>query len=333
MLAGLFIVGIKGNRIDKELQDFLKTYKPLGIILFSKNIPPSYEETREFIFSIKGIVKNILISIDEEGGRVKRIEPPFELPPARKIGELYERGEISDDEIIELGKKLGSFLSYLGIDINFAPVVDLYGYNNTVIGDRAYSQDPQITCKIAEAFANGMLSGGILPVAKHFPGHGLVSEDSHITLPISEPDQEEIQKHILPFARISNSVYGIMTSHIIIKGIDNNLPCTLSPVCLQKLKEFFHGFIISDDLCMDALKNYGDIPELAIKAFLAGCDILLICSDNYNLLAKTFENFAKFIKENRKEIQSRLDEAVKKVSLLKKQISLLKKGKLKLHLI
>ncbi|MCS7213667.1 MAG: hypothetical protein NZ927_05555 [Candidatus Calescibacterium sp.] len=314
MFAGFFIVGIKEkNNITQELIDFLNTYKPSGIIIFSHNIPDDYETTREFLYSIKGkIGYNLFICVDQEGGRVMRIKPPFELPPPREIGSMYEKKVISDDDVFELGQKLGSFLSYLGIDVNFAPCVDLYGYNFSVIGDRAYSDDPNIVARIAESFSKGMISGGVLPVAKHFPGHGLVEEDSHHVLPYQK--FSDLENHIKPFRLISSTVYGIMTAHIIIKDIDPKLPATLSAKTISILKSFFSGCVITDDLGMKALDGFGDISSLALKSFEAGCDALLICKNDYNLLAKVFEDFSR---EAKRFEQSRIQDSVKRMAFLR----------------
>lgn len=314
MFAGFFIVGIKEKgEVSAELLDFLKTYKPSGIIIFSHNVPEDLELFREFIYSLKGKVGyNLLVCVDQEGGRVTRIKTPFELPPPREIGSMYERKIISDEDVFELGQKLGSFLSYLGIDVNFAPCVDLYGYNFSVIGDRAYSDDPDIVSKIAESFSKGMLSAGVLPVAKHFPGHGLVEEDSHYVLPYQK--FSDLQNHLIPFKKLASTVYGIMTAHIIVKDIDPDFPVTLSEKAISMLKSFFSGCVITDDLGMGALSNFGDISSLSVKAFLAGCDALLICKNDYNLLAKVFEDFSREIKNIAEE---KIKDSVKRIAFLR----------------
>jgi beta-N-acetylhexosaminidase len=316
MLSGLFIVAIKGKSPDQETIDFLKTYKPSGIIIFSYNVPDNIDDLREFIFSLKGKVGyNLFVCVDEEGGRVKRIEPPFELPPARKIGEAFESGLITDQDIFDLGQKLGAFLASLGIDVNFAPVVDLFGYNETVIGDRAFSSDPEIVSKIASAFSKGLFSSGVLPVAKHFPGHGLVKEDSHILLPFSDANEEEIQKHILPFKKLAYDVYGIMTAHIVVKNVDD-FPCTLSEKWLRELKTFFPGCVITDDITMGALRDFGYLPDLAFMAFRAGCDAILMCKPDYNLASKLFEEFSKIVKEEMND-KERIFESAQRLAYLR----------------
>ncbi|GBD04112.1 Beta-hexosaminidase [bacterium HR19] len=324
MLGGFFIVAIKGKEADQETVDFLKTFKPSGVILFSYNIPDSVDELREFLYSLKGKVGyNFFFCVDEEGGRVMRIKTPFELPPARQIGEMYEKGMISDEDIFELGEKLGSFLASCGVDVNFAPVVDLYGYNFSVIGDRAFSSDPLTLGKIARAFAKGMKSGGVLPVAKHFPGHGLVLQDSHKELPVSYCDEEEIKKHILPFKMVSDDVYGIMTAHIVLKNLDS-LPCTISRRCIAELKSFFRGCVITDDLTMDALKGFGSIGDVALLSFEAGCDAILICKPDYNLLADVFEKFSKDVKKRVSE--GRIRDSVQRVAFLRFKRSFARKS-------
>lgn len=314
MRAGLFIVGIKERcRVSQELIDFIKTYKPLGVIIFSHNISEDHESTREFLFSIKGKAGyGLFVFVDQEGGRVIRIKPPFELPSQREIGSLYERRQISEDDVFELGQRVGSFLSYLGVDVNFAPCVDLYGYNFSVIGDRAYSDDPDIVAKLAEVFSRGMLSAGVLPVAKHFPGHGLVEEDSHHVLPHQK--FADLERHVKPFKMLAGIVPAIMTAHIVVRDIDPDLPVTLSARALSFLKSFFSGCVITDDLGMRALENFGDAAEVAARAFEAGCDAILICRNDYNLLAKIFESFSQKVKGLPK---TRFLDAARRISFLR----------------
>ncbi len=320
MFAGQFIISIGGKKVDKEIIDFLREYKPLGIILFKENIPESYDELREFIYELKGKAGyELTICIDQEGGRVKRIDTPFELPAARELGEAFERGLINEQDIFELGEKLGAFLARHGIDVNFSPVLDLYCHNHSVIGDRAFSSDPEVVAKIGIALSKGMMSTGVIPVGKHFPGHGLVKEDSHIELPISEADNEEVGKHIRTFRQVSHAIRGIMTAHIVVKSIDSKLPCTLSPNCIKMLKEFFPGCVISDDLTMGALKEFGEIHEVALMAISAGCDVILICKKDINFLAKTFEKFFELTKKEKIENLKRekLLENAKRIAYLK----------------
>lgn len=313
-LGGFFVVGIKDRgEVSQESIDFLKTYKPSGIIIFSHNIPDDYEATREFLHKIKGITGyGLYICVDQEGGRVMRIKPPFDFPSQREIGSLYEKKVISDSDVFDLGQKVGSFLSYLGIDVNFSPCVDLYGYNFSVIGDRAYSDDPDIVARIAESFSKGMLSSGVLPVAKHFPGHGLVEEDSHHVLPYQK--FSDVEKHIKPFKLVSSFVYGVMTAHIVVRDIDPDLPATLSSRTVSLLKSFFPGCVITDDLGMKALESFGSISDLALKSFEAGCDTLLVCKNDYNLLSKVIEDFSREIGKFPKE---RIQDSASRVAFLR----------------
>lgn len=314
MFAGFFIVGIKDKgTVSHELIDFLSSYRPSGIILFSQNIPDDYESAREFIYSIKGKLNyGVFVCVDQEGGRVMRIKPNFDFPSPREIGEMYERKTLSADDIFELGQKVGSLLSYLGIDVNFAPCLDLYGYNFSVIGDRAYSEDPEVVAEIAESFSKGMMSGGVLPVAKHFPGHGLVEEDSHHTLPYQRfPD---VERHVKPFRRLSSVVRGIMTAHIVVRDLDPHLPATLSPNVISVLKSFFPGCVVTDDLSMGALSGFGDLSSLSLKAFEAGCDALLICKNDYDLLAKVFEDF---FREVKKFPEKRIQDSSRRIGFLR----------------
>lgn len=314
MAGGFFIVGIKDKGdVSQDTIDFLTTYKPSGIIVFSHNIPDDYEATREFLFKIKGATGyGVYICVDQEGGRVIRIKPPFDFPSQREIGTLYEKMVISDTDVFELGQKVGSFLSYIGIDVNFAPCVDLYGYNFSVIGDRAYSDNPEIVAKMAESFSKGMTSSGVLPVAKHFPGHGLVEEDSHHVLPYQK--FSDLENHIKPFRIVSPFVYGIMTAHIVVADIDPNFPATLSSKAISLLKSFFSGCVITDDLGMRALESFGSISDLALKAFEAGCDALLVCKNDYNLLSKVIEDFSREMKNFPRE---RIQDSASRVAFLK----------------
>lgn len=225
--------------------------------------------------------------IDQEGGRVARLRPPHwsEFKPAKFFGDKLECGEGCENLRRDMMTLAGELKS-LGIDTNCAPVCDvLFPETHQVIGDRAYSSNPEIVAEAAAETCQAFLAAGVTPIIKHLPGHGRATADSHLDLPIVNASLEDLKNtDFLPFKKLAaapfgNSIWG-MVAHIIYSRIDPDMPSTLSKIVINDIirKEIgFDGLLFTDDLDMKALDKYGTIAERANLSLQAGCDIALYC--------------------------------------------------------
>ena len=286
ILGQHMIVGLDGVTLTAEEKRFLVKEDIGGVILFSRNV-----ESPQQIFELCQEVQNLraqtsskspfFISIDMEGGRVARLKEPFTLwPPLRKIGELN-----SPHASYNFTMALGSELKSMGINLDYAPCLDVFtNPKNTVIGDRAISDDPNVVAKHAAALTRGFLKAGVIPCGKHFPGHGHTIIDSHDDLPVEEADLKRLnQVELIPFKEAFKAGLDlIMTAHILFPEVDKEWPVTLSETFLKTIlrKELnYQGLVMTDDLDMKALaKNY-DRAMLPVRSLQAGADILLYCNE------------------------------------------------------
>ncbi len=284
-LAAVF--SIEGETLTHAEKTLFSASQPFGFILFGRNCS-SPEQVRRLTNEVRSCVGwDCPIMIDQEGGRVARLKSPnWDVhPAARYFGEKIER----DGECNRLRQDMTDLAKMLlreGIDVNCAPVCDvLTEATHNVIGDRAYSHDPEIVARAAEVTSLAFLDAGVTPILKHIPGHGRASVDSHHNLPVVDATLDEmIQTDFLPFMKICEKPFSAscwaMVAHIIYKNIDPDLPATLSKIVITKIiRELigFNGLLFSDDLDMKALENYGSIAERANLSLQAGCDLALYC--------------------------------------------------------
>lgn len=261
--------------------------QPFGFILFGRNCK-SPEQVKKLTDQLRSAVGwNCPIMIDQEGGRVARLRAPHwpEFPAAKTFGDKIACGEGGDDLRRDM-TALAKMLKDIGIDSNCAPVADvLFPETHQVIGDRAYSSDPEIVATAAAETSRAFLDAGVTPILKHLPGHGRATADSHHHLPVVDASLADLIKtDFLPFHKLSKEpfapyVWG-MVAHIIYSQIDAEMPSTLSKTIINDIirKEIgFDGLLFSDDLDMKALEKYGTIPERANLSLQAGCDIALYC--------------------------------------------------------
>ena len=258
-----------------------------GVILFSRNVkePAQVAElSRELKAAAPG---PLLVSIDQEGGRVQRLCPPFWTgwPSMRRLGRIDELGGILGLNGTAVAEKVGRLmareLSACGIDLNYAPVVDVdTNPLNPVIGDRSFSRDPRRVARLAVALAQGLEKGSVAACVKHFPGHGDTSQDSHLTLPRLAHDKQRLwEVELVPFVAAARAgLASVMTAHVRFEAFDR-LPATLSPVSLELLRKGveFKGCCISDDLEMKAISDIWGVPDAAELSIAAGCDAVLVC--------------------------------------------------------
>ena len=286
MTLGPVMLDVDGIELSQEDKEILCHPAVGGVILFSRNYHDT-EQLSNLTHSIRNATeKNILIAVDHEGGRVQRFINGFSrIPAMRNIGRMYDKDPVA-------AKKLATDTAWLmavelrcrDLDFSFAPVVDLDYNKCAVIGDRAFHSDPKIVYELSYAFCAGLDQAGMASVAKHFPGHGAVTEDSHHEIPVDKREFESIvQNDVFPYRLlIQNSLSAIMPAHVIYSTVDN-LPAGFSHYWLQTiLREQlkFNGVIFSDDLNMQGASVAGDhYSERANAAREAGCDMILICNN------------------------------------------------------
>ncbi len=278
-VAGLICVGFHGKTPSPEVKELLRRGVH-GVVLFGRNVE-SAEQVAALVRELKELAgRPLLVAIDQEGGRVARLRAPqgfTELPPMRALGE-------SGDEALarEVGALLGRELRAVGVDQDFAPVVDVdTNPANPVIGDRAFSRDPGAVARLGAALAEGLQSAGVAACAKHFPGHGDTSQDSHRDLPHLPHALERLRAvELPPFRALARAgVAAVMTAHVVFDALDPRRPATLSPEVMALLRDEvgFRGCAISDDLEMKAVAEHFSLEEAAPGAVLAGVDALLVC--------------------------------------------------------
>ena len=317
LLGRLFIVGLPRPTLDEETRKFLTTFCPGGVILFHHNAPDP-QTLLTLCHDLHSLPSPPLIAIDHEGGRVQHLASPFtHFPTVACLGATH-----SPFLAGRVGEVMAKELRAVGIDLNFAPVLDvLTNPDNPVIGDRAFSSRPDIVARMGGALMLGLQKGGVIPCGKHFPGHGHTSTDSHATLPrVDKTFDELMQTEILPFRRaISAQIGTMMTAHVLYPALDLDQPATLSSTILTGLlrqKLGYRGVVITDDLEMGAIVSHLSVGEAAVKAFYAGADMALIChswEQAWQARAACEQALA-----NGTLTQSRLEEAYHRATMLKK---------------
>jgi beta-N-acetylhexosaminidase len=277
---------IAGLTLSAEDEVFLKQPEIAGLILFTRNYQDP-EQLKSLCRSIKELRSDLIISVDQEGGRVQRFRQGFlRLPAMAKLGESYQNdSELGLRQAHSLGWLMAAELIHHGIDISFAPVLDLDYSRSSVIGDRAFAASADVVYQLAERFITGMKAAGMCATAKHFPGHGYVAGDSHLELPTDNRDASEIfDKDLAPFKRLikEEKLSAIMPAHVVYPAVDAEFTAGFSTVWLQDVlrNQFgFNGLIYSDDLSMEGAAASGSPSIRAQKAKAAGCNVLLICNN------------------------------------------------------
>ena len=274
---GPLMLDVMGLTLTPEEKDKINHPNTGAVILFSRNYQ-NPEQITELISSIRRARHgNLLIAVDQEGGRVQRFQQGFtRLPPASSYAQIPELAEAA-------GWLMAAELLAVGVDFSFAPVLDIDCGISEIIGNRSFATDAQLATRLSSAFRKGMNEAGMAATGKHFPGHGAVALDSHLTLPVDERDLETIRtKDLIPFKQlIAEGLEGIMPAHVVYPNIDLN-PAGFSPFWIQQIlrKELnFNGTVFSDDLSMEGAAAVGDFPERAKLAQSAGCDMILVCNN------------------------------------------------------
>ena len=284
MSLGPVMMDLVGTQISDTERELMQHPTVGGVILFTRNFD-SIEQIAALVSDIHSLrTPHLLIAIDHEGGRVQRFHEGFtKLPPVSIFGDIYKQDHQKAREAAELtGWLMASELRAIGIDFSFAPVLDLAHGVSGVIGNRAFHSKPDIAATLAYAYMHGMSLAGMAAVGKHFPGHGGVSEDSHLALPVDHRDMATLQKQdIVPFEKmIHNHLPAIMPAHVIYDQVDDK-PAGYSEIWLKQIlrdRLKFQGVIFSDDLSMEAAGIGGSYGERAKLALDAGCDMVLVCN-------------------------------------------------------
>ena len=279
-LFGRLMISIDGTTLSSSDKDLIRNRHVGGIILFTRNFH-SQPQIEELCSEIKNIKNNIIIAVDQEGGRVQRFNGEYtQLPSMQVLGDYC----ISNNDYsfaADVGWLMSLELIASGVDISFAPVLDVDRNTSSIIGNRSFSNKPQNVVDIASHFIQGMSEAGMKATGKHFPGHGGIKEDSHIAEPIDIRSHNELMDTDLkPFIELKDKLSAVMTAHITYPDIDN-VCVSFSEIWLKNVLQNnigFNGVIFSDDLTMKGAGNTS-MDEKAIKALNAGCDMVLVCND------------------------------------------------------
>ncbi|BFM34452.1 beta-N-acetylhexosaminidase [Acinetobacter towneri] len=281
-MIGALMLDIAGTELTQEDIELLSAPQVGGVILFARNIQ-SPAQVRALTDHMRQVRPDILIAVDQEGGRVQRLKQGFTLLPAMgRFGELYQNEpERALDLAEECGWLMATEVLAVGIDFSFAPVLDLNDISD-VIGDRAFAQQPADIIALADAFLRGMHRAGMATTGKHFPGHGSVKADSHVAAAIDSRTFAEIQRHDLQtFIQLQNQLDALMPAHVIYDQVDPN-PAGFSEFWLQQVLRQdmgYDGVLFSDDLSMQAACVAGDADARLRAALAAGCDMGLVCNN------------------------------------------------------
>ncbi len=278
----LDIDGVALTPADREL---LREPAVGGVILFTRNYE-SPAQISDLVAEIRALRSPALIvAVDHEGGRVQRFREGYSAVPAmRHLGHEFDTDpDLATEHAHQAGWLIASELRAAGIDLCFAPCVDLDWGVSEVIGDRAFHSKPEVVGQLASAFSRGLRSAGMAAVAKHFPGHGAVVADSHLQLPVDRREYGDVLDDMQPYEKLitNGQVAGVMLAHVVYREMDD-LPAGFSEFWIERelrSRLGFGGAIFCDDLSMKATSAYGSMRRRARRALQAGCDMILVCND------------------------------------------------------
>jgi beta-N-acetylhexosaminidase len=291
-IGQLAIAGFAGHDIPPEMRSMAREFDLGGIILFARNVDAP-DQVAEVSRQAQTLAQELplWVSVDQEGGRVARLKSPFTVwPPMQTLGR-------SGDEQLatRFARALAAELKAVGISLDYTPVLDVHtNPKNPVIGDRALADRAEDVARLGRAIIVTLQAAGVAACGKHFPGHGDTSTDSHHDLPLIEHPPDRLDAvELVPFrAAIEANVASIMTAHILIPGLDEERPATLSPRIVQQLLKRdlgFTGLVLSDDLEMRAISARYGVPDATVAAIAAGCDAVLLCGATQETQAAALE--------------------------------------------
>jgi beta-N-acetylhexosaminidase len=290
MTLGPVMVDVAGIALEPDEREILAHPQVGSVILFTRNYesPGQLARLTAEVHAIRS--PPLLVAVDHEGGRVQRFQAGFtRLPALREVGRRYEANR---GEGLALARQLGwlmaAELRAAGVDMSFAPCVDIdYGVSRA-IGDRALHADPAAVAELGVAYMLGMREAGMAATAKHFPGHGAVAADSHVALPVDRREWPDIEADLQPYRRlIANGLPAVMAAHVVFPQVDER-PASLSRKWIGGVLRGdlgFQGAVFADDLSMAGAAAFGDIAARAAMALEAGCDVLPVCNDRAAVVA------------------------------------------------
>ena len=335
-VSQLLVAGIEGTQLGQDAVQAVQDYQVGGVILFGRNVESAGQlaELTNGLKDLNGDYTPLFLCVDQEGGRVDRMPPEVERTPS-----AWSVGQTLDTEGVgaAYGALLAEECAAFGFNMDFAPSLDIWSNpDNTVIGDRAFGNDWEWTAFFGMSAVESMEEqGGVIPVVKHFPGHGDTSVDSHVALPVVDKSLEELwQSELVPFNMVLNqedyfgaqagpSAPAVMVAHILLSQVDPDYPASLSHrVVTGLLREEmgFDGVVCTDDLTMGAVSNTYGMGEAAVLAVEAGCDLLLVCHGADNLTAA--RDALLEAADSGRLSPERLDESVKRILSLKAEYGL-----------
>ena len=314
----MFMIGVQGEALSRDERLIIEQYSFGSFILFAHNCC----EPRQILSLCRALWETgtelpPFIAIDQEGGRVHRLPQPFtHFPPAAALGRTG-----SAELAYKVGLATALELSAVGINLNFAPVLDVHSNpSNPVIGDRSFGERGDEVIRFAWPYAQGLRDGGIIPCGKHFPGHGDTDEDSHLALPIVEKSVAELKAVELPpfLHACRQGIETLMTAHVRYRALDQEFPATLSEKIVTGLLRQdlgYDGVVFGDDIEMKAISaNYGD-EEAVERAVRAGIDVILYCHD----LSRAARACEHFVAEAERDpaLHARVEESYRRITQLK----------------
>ena len=290
------VFGCQGLSLTPEERSFFKKERPLGLIIFDRNVQ-NPEQLRALIEDFRKAVgrSDAPVLVDQEGGRVTRLWPPYwqGLGWNRTYGEWYEENPKKGLEgVKQHAEILARDLLSVGINIDCWPCLDVaQSDTHEIMAKRCFSDKPDIVAVLADAGIKMALKNGLMPIIKHIPGYGRTKVDPHLGLPIVNTDLNTLNKtDFAPFKHVNTPVWG-MTAHVIYEALDKKKPATLSPCVIDFIRKeiSFDGFLICDDISMGALKQFGTLDQLASDMINAGCDCILHCNGNMDEMKQIAE--------------------------------------------
>lgn len=319
-IGQLVLVGLDGTTMQEHARKMIESYRVTGFILYKDNIT-SAAQTQALLNQLKETNRSnalpLWLSVDQEGGRVDRFPAEYvKIPTAQEVGRVNKSAYS-----YQIGQALGDEVSSLGFNMDFAPVLDVNSNpNNPVIGNRSFGADPETVIKHGLQVMKGLQSKQVVPVVKHFPGHGDTSVDSHLDLPVIRKSLVELRAFELkPFTEaVKQQTDAVMIGHLLLPQLDEENPASLSPQVITGLlreEMKFNGVVITDDMTMGGITKHQDIGAAAVKSVLAGSDIVLVGHD-YEQQLSVLRTLKERVADGTIS-EKRLDESVYRIAKLK----------------
>jgi beta-N-acetylhexosaminidase len=319
-IGQLVLIGLDGTVMQAQAKEMIEKHRVTGFILYKNNIT-SAAQTLNMLNQLKETNRKnafpLWLSVDQEGGKVDRMpEPLIKLPAAQDVGRTNKTSYS-----FAIGQALGEEVRALGFNMDYAPVLDVNSNpNNPVIGNRSFGSEPKTVIQHGIQVMKGLQSTKVVPVVKHFPGHGDTSVDSHLALPVVPKSLEELRAfELLPFAEaIKQQAEVVMVGHLLLPQIDDQNPASLSDKVINGLLRQdmkFGGVVITDDMTMGGITEHNDVGEAAVRAILAGTDIVLV-GHEYAKQISVIQALKKAVTDGVLTVK-RLDESVTRIAGLK----------------